>query len=718
MQKRFHLSSKTIFSWLIILLPVGILVYAFANNANAPKKPKAVAGVLDLSNWDQKKDGNVSLDGQWAFYWNKLLTPNDFEKNPNLEPSGFVAVPGIWNGIKFKNESTTRNGYATYKLDVTISDTSKLYALKLITMSNAYKLWANNELVATNGVVGTTKNSSIPEYRSQAVSFFPKSKHIRFVVQVSNFHHWKGGVWHPILFGESEPIHQEYDSRIMLDMFLFGCLLIMAFYHFAAFSLRKQEKNTLYFGLLCAAVSLRSLLTGENLVTHIVPGLDWVLARKIEFMLTFIGVPIYMTFAHSLYPKECNKFLYRAINYFGFGLSLFVLFSPTEIGTSSSYIFTFYSAIATAYIMYVFILATRHRQQGALLFLTTSIFFTLTIFNEMLNQTEIIHTGLYLPVGLLIVIFAQAYILASRSAYAFSLAEIYARTFQKFVPSQFLSRIAKDGIESIKPGNAEKVEVTVLFSDIRSFTTISEKLSPDEVFKMLNKYLSYVEPPIRDAKGFVDKYMGDGIMALFEQEGTNSCTYNAVNAALEMQNALSAYNEKRIADKKVPFKMGIGLHTGQVIIGTLGGTERMDSTAIGDAVNLCSRIEGMTKMYGVNILVSEDSLNAMENRSEFLLRFIDIVMAKGKTEPVGIWEILGRASDVKMKNVVEALPNYEAAMNDYRGGNWSDAKKKFELFLAAVPDDKVAEIYIARCKDILENGKDAHSDGITHLKIK
>jgi class 3 adenylate cyclase len=715
MKKRFNLSSKTIFSWLIILLPIGILIYAFANNANAPKKPKAIHGFLDLSNWNQQQNGNVSLDGEWKFYWNKLITPEDFKKDSSLDHSTLIQVPGIWNGL---NKNVTRNGFATYSLDIKIKDTTKLYALKLITMSNAYKLWANDKLIATNGTVGTDKKSSVPEYRSQVVSFYSQSKNIRFVIQVSNFYHWKGGVWHPIMFGEYEPIQHERETRVILDMFLFGCLFIMAFYYLSIFSLRKSEKSTLFFGLMCAAVSLRSLFTGENLITNILPNLDWVIGRKIEFILTFVAVPIYISFARSLYPKATNKIIFWTINTIGLGLCLFILFSPVEIGTSSSYIFTFYSAFSSFYIIYIFIVATKRKEKEASLFLSTSIFFLLTILNEMLNQTEIIHTGLYLPVGLLIVIFAQSYILSARFSNAFRTTEIYARTLRKFVPTQFLNRIAKDGIESIKAGNAEKVEVTVLFSDIRSFTTISEQMTPDEVFKMLNKYLSYVEPPIRDAKGFVDKYMGDGIMALFEKDETHNCTYNAIIASLEMQSALNKYNEKRILESRFPIEMGIGLHTGQVIIGTIGGNERMDSTAIGDAVNLCSRIEGMTKMYGVNILISEDSLQWLENKSEFLLRFIDMVMPKGKTEPVGIWEIMGRISDSSMQTIASALPQYEEGMKFYKSGNVEEAKKKFESFLTISPEDKVSQIYISRCQEIIENGVNKNDDGITHLKNK
>ncbi len=704
MKKPLRISNKTIFSWLIVLIPVMILLIAFVNNANVTPRPKAEKGFLDLSQFDLQKEGSIRLDGDWEFYWNQLLEPNDFKVENIHKPSGVIKVPGIWNGYKIGQEKLKGNGYATFRLKVKLKDANKKYALKIITMSNSYKLWVNDEMIASNGVIGADKKTNVPEYKSQVVPFNADSNSVQFVVQVSNFYHWKGGIWHPIKMGDYSSIQKERDTRVILEIFLFGCLFIMAVYHFGAFSLRKEDTSTLFFGLMCFAVSMRSLFTGENIISIMVPDMNWFLARKIEFILTFVSVPAYSSFSRSLYPKEWNRFIYWTITVFGFWLCIFVVFTPVNIYTFGSYIFTVYSFLSSLYIIYVFIKATLRKREGSELFLATSLFFLLTVVNEILNQTEVVHTGLYLPVGLLIVVFAQSYILSSRSASAFRTTEVYARTFQKFVPKQFLARIAKEGIGSIKPGNAEKGEITVLFSDIRSFTTISEKMSADEVFNMLNEYLSFVEPPIRANHGFVDKYMGDGIMALFEKTGEESSASNTLIAALEMQEALGKYNSLRIEQSKFPLEMGIGIHTGQVIIGTLGGNERMDSTAIGDAVNLCSRIEGMTKMYGVQILVSGHSISLLDNKSDFLFRFVDYVVAKGKTEPVGIWEVIGRKADPGLEVKKEMLEVYEMGMQRMRDQQIAAALEAFKKCIQMIPNDKVSSIYIQRCEDILKNG--------------
>lgn len=718
MNKTTRFSTKTVFSWIIVIIPIVILVIAFANNAKVAPRPRAEKGVLDLSKWDMQNDGNIRLDGEWEFYWKQLIGPAEFGYSGyTIQPYDYIVVPGIWNGHKTENKKLKGDGYATFRLKVKLKDPSKQLGLKIITMSNSYKLWADGELIASNGEVGTDKNSNKPEYRSQVVTFQPTSENVEFVVQVSNFYHWKGGIWHPIKLGDPQSIGSERDSRVVLEMFLFGCLFIMAIYHFGAFSLRKSDTSILFFGLVCFVVSIRSIFTGENIVSIILPNLDWFVARKIEFLLTFVIIPAYSAFSRSLYPKEWNKTIYWMITVIGFWLCIFVVFTPVNIYTFGSYIFTFYSFLSSLYIIFVFIRAALRKKEGAELFLATSLFLLFTMINEILNQTEVVHTGLYLPVGLLIVVFAQSYILASRSANAFKTAEIYARTFQKFVPKQFLDRVAKEGIESIKPGNAEKGEITVLFSDIRSFTTISEKLSPDEVFSMLNEYLAHVEPPIRANNGFVDKYMGDGIMALFEREGDESSSHKTIIAALQMQKALGEYNKERLSESKNALEMGIGIHTGQVIIGTIGGNERMDSTAIGDAVNLCSRIEGMTKMYGTEILVSGHSISLLDNKSEFLFRFVDYVVAKGKTEPISIWEVMGLKSEDQESIKSRFIEVYENAINLYREKQYMKAITEFEKALKIIPDDKVSALYIERCNTVIKGGTNGDSL-VTHLDLK
>jgi class 3 adenylate cyclase/HAMP domain-containing protein len=210
-------------------------------------------------------------------------------------------------------------------------------------------------------------------------------------------------------------------------------------------------------------------------------------------------------------------------------------------------------------------------------------------------------------------------------------------SFERFVPEKFLRIIATDGIENIQVGVASTRTITILFADIRGYTSMSEQLTPIETFALLNDYLARMGQVISDAGGFIDKYIGDAIMALFEDETTGY----ALKAALAMQQALDSFNEERRRKEQPTIQIGIGIHRGEVVMGTIGFTSRIESTAIGDAVNIAARVEGLTRKYNCSILVTESVVAALEHPETFSLRLVDeSVKVKGKNEPVAIYELI------------------------------------------------------------------------------
>ncbi len=210
--------------------------------------------------------------------------------------------------------------------------------------------------------------------------------------------------------------------------------------------------------------------------------------------------------------------------------------------------------------------------------------------------------------------------------------------FERFVPEKFLKVIAVDGIENIQVGVASTRLITILFADIRGYTSMSEQMTPLETFAMLNDYLACMGQVINDAGGFIDKYIGDAIMALFDDESTGC----ALHAALAMQQALKLFNEERLRKAQPTINIGIGIHRGEVVMGTVGFTSRIESTVIGDAVNVAARVEGLTRKYDLTILVTEPVVAALRYPEAFELRLVDdSVKVKGKNEPVAIYELVG-----------------------------------------------------------------------------
>jgi class 3 adenylate cyclase len=263
----------------------------------------------------------------------------------------------------------------------------------------------------------------------------------------------------------------------------------------------------------------------------------------------------------------------------------------------------------------------------------------------------------------------------------------------KFVPQQFLHFLEKADYTDIKLGDQVQKEMTVLFSDIRSFTELSEEMSPKENFDFINHFLGMMEPVIRRNNGFIDKYIGDAIMALFPEKPDD-----AINAAIEMQRTLLKFNEERREIKHREVQVGIGIHSGNLMLGIIGGENRMEGTVISDAVNLASRLEGLTKTYGAAILMSEDTLIKIKRPKSFVYRFIDSAKVKGKRESVYIFEILNTEDDDSARLKAATTEDFGRAVDLYRNRKYSEALTLFKTILSKNPGDMVAQIYSDRCE--------------------
>jgi signal transduction histidine kinase/ligand-binding sensor domain-containing protein/class 3 adenylate cyclase len=288
------------------------------------------------------------------------------------------------------------------------------------------------------------------------------------------------------------------------------------------------------------------------------------------------------------------------------------------------------------------------------------------------------------------------------------------RAYERFVPHEFLEFLRRESIIDVQLGDCIEENMSVMFADIRSFTTISERMTPQENFNFLNSYLNHVGPVIRQNRGFIDKYIGDGIMALFTGGADD-----ALSAAVAMLYKLDTFNEKRKKQgHKESVHIGIGINTGSLMLGILGEYNRMEGTVISDAVNLASRIEGMTKIYGAQILITEDTLKHLKNTSQYTKRVIDRVRVKGKNSPVTVWEIFNGYSDDILQSRIAVTPLFEEAMSLYFKGKLHDAQNLFNECLTLYPDDQASRVYINRCEHHIKVGFNEKWEGVTQLDFK
>ncbi|MBF0240441.1 MAG: hypothetical protein HQM12_22280 [SAR324 cluster bacterium] len=276
------------------------------------------------------------------------------------------------------------------------------------------------------------------------------------------------------------------------------------------------------------------------------------------------------------------------------------------------------------------------------------------------------------------------------------------KTFEKFVPKPFLLRIAREGLENIELGKGQSDNITILFSDIRSFTALSESMTAQELMNFLNSYLQRMSIPIHEFGGFIDKFIGDAIMALFDFPDRNDSeeAESAVKAAIAMQNALKLYNQHRSSHGYRSITNGIGIHSGQVVIGTVGSESRMDSTVIGDSVNLASRIEGLTKFYGADILISSQTLDLIRDKSWLKLRELDKVKVQGKSKSVGIYEVLNHYS-TEIQELKRASGQMILKGLVHRNlQDWNTVRQCFEQALKLYPEDKAVHFLLEQTRQM------------------
>ena len=267
------------------------------------------------------------------------------------------------------------------------------------------------------------------------------------------------------------------------------------------------------------------------------------------------------------------------------------------------------------------------------------------------------------------------------------------KAYERFVPNQFLHFLEKSSIIDVQLGDQVQLEMSVLFSDIRDFTTISEKMTPEENFQFINAYLFRMEAAIIENNGFIDKYIGDAIMALFSGNPDN-----AVNASIAMLHQLQIYNQERVNSGYAPIKIGIGINTGNLMLGTVGGQNRMDTTVISDAVNLASRVEGLTKTYGVALLITQQTFNKLANPSNYAMRMIAEISVKGKVDLSTIYEVFDADIPETKRGKLATKDLFNQALSLYRQQRFIQATELFAQCLKVCPSDRVAQIYWEWCE--------------------
>lgn len=282
----------------------------------------------------------------------------------------------------------------------------------------------------------------------------------------------------------------------------------------------------------------------------------------------------------------------------------------------------------------------------------------------------------------------------------------------KFVPTAFLRALGRERITEVSLGDFTQKVTTILFADIRDYTSLSESMTPEENFRFVSAFNGRMGPIIQRHNGFINQYLGDAIMAIFQTPS------DSLKSAVAMHRQLAEYNQTRRSKDRRVIHNGIGIHTGPLIMGITGDKERMDAATIADTVNTASRIENITKHYGANILLSEDSLNDITDRADFHFRYLGKVQVKGKSKAVGIYECFSGDAPQIIEKKLQTLSEFEKGVQDFFAKEFSRALDHFNHVLIANPEDQSAKHLLNRTAQCIQHGVPPDWTGVEIMEMK
>ncbi|MCP3871622.1 MAG: response regulator [Desulfobacteraceae bacterium] len=417
MIKKFDL--KSIFSFIFCLTCLSILI---AGCANESERPAADKGIIDLSYWNFENKSIISLDGEWEFYWNKLLTPDDFKVKQPPEKTGFFYIPGFWTSFEKNGEKLNKDGYASFRLLIKLQPNKNvLMSLRTSGMVNSSRVWVNGIPFNWNGIVGESRETSIPSRKAQVTSFKPLNGINEIILQVSSFDELLPGPAKKIFIGTKDQLFKRETLGWSIDIFLVGGLFIMGFYHFALYLLRRKNISPAYFGVICIMWGIRFLAEGSDgyFLTLLYPALSYEIHTKLDVLPWYIVVPFTLMFIHSLYPEQGSLKLLRITQALGIVFIIPVVLMPYRIFVHTIFYYEIISLLVALYCCIISIKATLKKKDGALLILSGILILTLTAINDLLAVQNIIYSINLLHFGTFCFILFQSFALSARFAKAF-----------------------------------------------------------------------------------------------------------------------------------------------------------------------------------------------------------------------------------------------------------------------------------------------------------
>ncbi|MGM9946183.1 MAG: histidine kinase dimerization/phospho-acceptor domain-containing protein, partial [Lysinibacillus sp.] len=385
------MQNKTIYTLLFLLLLLTFPLHTSDVFAATTAPPSAENGKLDLQHWvPSTSSENIALEGEWAFYWNKLLTPEEI-KNSTIAPL-YVQTPAQWSKLNIDGQTFPHEGYATYHLNIRLNENAlnEPIALKVPSSGSTYKVWINGQLLAQSGTVGTTKEQETPWTTSQIIYFTSDKQTLDLVVQVSNFHKRRNGMSSPFIIGHPDTtLLESFFHGTTLKLMFIGSLLIIGVFFFFTYFFRRQNSIALLSSCCAFIFCIRLIVTDDYILLHYFPESSFATVYTLEYLMASLGMLFLVLYISKLFPNEKHRFIPKLIITFSAGYSLFILVTPPEIFTYTIHFqFLNLGLVGFYHLFYVYPLAIYRKKRWALSNFLAILFVVLTLINDWFYYIE------------------------------------------------------------------------------------------------------------------------------------------------------------------------------------------------------------------------------------------------------------------------------------------------------------------------------------------
>ncbi|MFP4288143.1 MAG: adenylate/guanylate cyclase domain-containing protein [Bacteroidales bacterium] len=629
--------------------------YAYAEDFTARQ------GVLDASEFSSSESNILTLDGEWEFYPNELLTPQQVRERT---PEYYKKLPGLLTEKPWKiNQSFD---YATYRLRVFNTGLSGQISIKNNEIAGAWRLYLNGKNVLSNGWVSSNPEEEKIHYRPSITTVFFDCDTLDFVLQISGHNHPRSGIYKTFRIGAEHFLQSEHLFHTGFDFFLLGSMLIMVFYHLSMFFVARKEYSSLYFSFFVLLISFRIFATGEEAIFLFFPSMPYPILLKIKYASFYVAPIFFILFLKQIFHKEVNAKLLKIFIYISLGFTLVILLFPPSVFIYTLLPYQLYIIIASGIVIYWLWKALRNQRQGSLVFFIGGlVMFSTLVYDLALHVTGSEGKELF-PLGLLVFILCQSYVLSLK--YSRILKKNHAllneldyknknlermvseRTHELITQKDLLLKTNRElemqkrnmidqgmmmeEINELLQKEKEKSDhlllnvlpkaiadelkiqgkstahsypvVTVLFIDFVGFSVFAETLDPNLLLEDLHFYFANFDDVTRKYNLEKIKTIGDAYMCaggLYENAGAQSVK-STIYAAFEISQFMKDYAEEKNSLNETFLDCRIGIHTGQVIAGVVGKS-KFSFDIWGPTVNVAKRMESACEPGKINI--SEDT---------------------------------------------------------------------------------------------------------------